>query len=149
MRMSAQSVSTTVVLGYDHLFWVCLIVLVIVLGVLALKMERDLFIVATSVCGAFVFTLSIDQLFLGGGHFNLSELQKAHTSEHNEGRLFYCLTAGAIVLALVTMLVQKKLSDRYSKPGADVGYVQPQPYKPCHHTSYLPCHARLPEILSQ
>jgi len=135
-----QTVHTHVVLGYDLLFWVCVIVLAIVFGIVALKMERNLFIIATSVCGAFLFTLSIDQLFLGGGHFNLSQLQRQHTSDDDDGRYFYCLTAGAIVLALLAMLAQKKLSNRHSSAESDgmpdVVYVQPEPRRRTR-TSYF------------
>lgn len=122
-----QNVHTTVILGYDALFWMCVIVAALVLGVVAIKMERDLVIIATAVCGSFLFTLSIDQLFLGGGHFNLSAFQMDHTKNTQEDKYFYYLAAASVILALASMFLQRRLSTHYRNRAdgeVDVVYVQ-------------------------
>lgn len=136
--VTLQNVSTTVVAGYDALFWVCVVVAALVFGFVAAKMERNLIILTTGVCGAFLFTLSVDQLFLHGGHFNLSELQQDHTRNTDADHVFYILAAVWVVLAVLSIAVQKRLSNHYRNRAdgeADVVYVQAEPRH--HRTSYF------------
>jgi hypothetical protein len=125
-----QKVTTTVVLGYDALFWVCVIISALIFGLIAAKLERNLIILTTSVCGAFLFTLSVDQLFLGGGHFNLSQFQQDHTKHTRDDDIFYVLAASWALLAVISMGLQRHLSDRHKNRAdgeVDVVYVQAEP----------------------
>jgi hypothetical protein len=123
----AQHVHTKVILGYDALFWVCVLVAALVVGIIALKMERNLIIATTAVGGAFLFTLSIDQLCLGGGHFNLSQLGQNHSKGTTEDKYFYGLAAASVVLSILSIFIQSRLAFHHrshSDGEVDIVYVE-------------------------
>lgn len=123
-----KSISTKVILGYDMIFWACVLILAILFGFLTLRNEDLFFIIGTAICGSFLFAIAFDQLAFGGGHLNLSKIQTEcvlgqHSDAHpcpdgmdDWSKKFYIVAFGSIALALVSMFVQHRLLARHRQP---------------------------------
>jgi len=131
--------NTTVILGYDAILWVCVIFLGSLFGYLAVREETMFMIIGTSVLGAYTSGIAVDELFFGGGHFNLSNVQLECVFPHSAQRSencppgmdvwqddFYILSLSTIAMALLAICVQRLLSARYAHSEPDDVYVQPQ-----------------------
>jgi len=128
---------TTVILGYDAILWVIVIFLGSLAGYVAVREETMFMIIGTSVLGAYVSGVAVDELFFGGGHFNLSNAQMQcvlHPAQRPKNcppgmdvwsTDFYILCFSTMAVALLAICVQRLLSANYADSEPDV-YVQPQ-----------------------
>lgn len=101
--------------GHNLTYWLCLIVPAVVFGVILCRFEKQLIILATSICGAFAFTLGFDMLVLVriDPRFMLDRLDDVRRGDDSELPFFIGVVAGAVVLTLISMAVQFKLNKKH------------------------------------
>lgn len=101
--------------GHNMTYWLCLLLPAIICGAILCRFEKHIVILATSICGAFAFTLGFDMMVLVriNSHFMLDSLSNFKENKDEELPYFIGVVVGAIVLTLVSMLVQFKLNKKH------------------------------------